>query len=315
MAKKDTKTIGIEYDNCAIRAAKLKVVPREKDVLYFIEKTAEIKGNFLKDEELVAGLKKTRETIGAGMNDQVVSCVSGKQIYTAQLPFRRLPDGEMRSALRYEIRKNLPFEVAGATIEYQFLPGADTKGDAVDVLVASVANILLTRHLKNLEKAGFKPDIIDVFPLAVANTFWEAKRSSSIPGSAIILHIGPESCCLIIDGEASTYYHRTIYFAARELFETGTDSTVPEREKERRITGLTDELARSLSFYESNFQTASFSVAYLFGGYLQKELIEILEAKTGLRTEKINLVKTLNPELKVEDGKFDLAVSLAMRKE
>ncbi len=313
MAKKQTTAIGIEYDNLGIRAAEVTATPRGKDTQFNINKLEEFSGNITKDEDLIKALKKVRDKISPGKGDRIVSCVSGKQLYSAQLPFKRLPDDEIRNALRFEIRKNLPFEVSGSTIEYQFLGGSDKKGENADILVAAVANILLNRHVRNLEKGGFKPGTVDILPLAAANAFWAAHKNGNLPHANIILHVGPEISSVIIDGEDSTYYHRTIYFSAKELFGPSADPELPMREKERRITGLTDELVRSLSFYETNFHAASFSVVHVLGNFLQQELLNVIELKTGLNVKKLDLVKALNPEMESEAGKYDLAVSLALR--
>ncbi len=319
MAKKQTTTIGIEYDNLGIRVAKVKATPRGKDTQFQIEKLEEISGNVARDEDLVAGLKNIRGKLSAGGTDRIVSCISGKQLYAAQIPFKRLPDEEMRNALRFEIRKNLPFEVAGSTLEYQYVSTGDKKNEISDVLVASVANILLNRHIALLSKAGFKPRTVDILPLVAANAFWAAQKNGTAEekpagsaGANIILHIGPDMSSVIIDGEESSFFHRTIYFTAKELGGDGQDE-LPMREKERRISGLTDELVRSLSFYESNYHTASFSTVHLLGNYLKPELLEIVESKTGLHTQPIDLVKTLMPGMETVPGKYDLAVALGMR--
>ncbi len=317
MAKKQTSTIGLEYDNFGIRAAKVTATPRGKETQFHIKALEEITGNLTRDEDLVKGLKMMYKKMSPGPGDPVVSCISGKQLYAAQLPFKRLPDEEMRNALKYEIRKNLPFEVAGSTIEYQYISDDDTEEENQEVLVASVANILLNTHLRSLKNAGFKPRTVDILPLAAANAFQTAIRNGDIPDTDtnIVLHIGPDISSVIIDGIKSSFYHRTIYFTAFELFGNSDQEEVPKREKERRIGGLAEELIRSLSFYENNYQTASFSTVHLMGNYLETELLGAVETKTGLHTKPIDLVQAITPDMEAAPGKFDLAVALAMRED
>ncbi len=317
MVKKQATTISLEYDNFGIRAAKVVATPRGKETQFYIEDLGEVNGNITRDEDLIKGLKIMRAKFSHGSGDRVVSCVSGKQLYAAQFPFKPLPEEEIRNALKYEIRKNLPFEVAASTVEFQYIPGDDTEGENQEVLVASVANILLNRHLRCLGKAGFKPQTVDILPLAAANAFWATQKNGDTPdtGTKIILHIGPDISSVIIDGTTSSFYHRTIYFTARELFGNTGREELPIREKERRISGLADELVRSLSFYENNFHTASISSVHLLGNYLQPELLEVIESKTGLHTEPIDLVKEITPDKEAAPGKFDLAVALAMKED
>ena len=61
MGKKRITTIGIEYDNRGIRAAKVTASKRGKYIKYNIDKLQEVRGSFEKNEELIDALKKIKK--------------------------------------------------------------------------------------------------------------------------------------------------------------------------------------------------------------------------------------------------------------
>ena len=135
MAKKTSAIIGIEYDHLGIRAARLGCKKVGPDTAFLLEGLEEKRGEFVKEDELVKALRELRESFyDSGCT--VSTCVSGKQVFAAEVPFRSLPDAEMRTALKFELRKNVPFELGGSTLEYQVM-GKVEKDDRVRALVAA----------------------------------------------------------------------------------------------------------------------------------------------------------------------------------
>ena len=312
MASKSNTTIGLDIDTHCIRAAKVTARRLGKSVQYVVDRVDELNGAFVKDESIVEGLRKMHNIVSPSVNDRVVTCLAGKQVYAAQVQHRKLPESEMKNALRFEIRKNLPFESGGSTIEYQYLEGAKTVSEP-QIMVTAVSNILLDRHLRLFQKAGFKPDIVDILPLAVANSFWATNFASKPADVNFVAHIGPEMTTVIIDGDGAPFYHRTIYFTASELFGANKDAAMSERERDRRIGGLAEELTRSMTYYESNFRTANLSEMFLMGPYCDTALIPELTKRTGLKAKSMDLLKSLDPKRDTTPGLFDLVLSLAMR--
>lgn len=314
MATKQSTTIGIEYDNHGIRAAKVGASRIGKDISYEVESLAEIRGSFTKDEELAQGLAQLKEKIPNTGADKVVSCLAGKQVYAAELPFRRLPDDEMKNALRFEIRKNLPFESAGSTLDYQIVGEESKKSENVQVLVTAVANILLHRQTRALEKAGYKPSVVDVIPTAVANAFRAAHDEAELGAgtSHVALHVGPAVCTVVIDGDGVPFFTRNIYFSAADVLDP--ESGIAQREKERRLNVLREEIVRSATYYENTYKTAPQPVVHLVGEYNDSSLLtSLFTEESPLSLAQSPMLEHLGAEVSVPKGKFDVAIGLGMR--
>jgi Tfp pilus assembly PilM family ATPase len=316
MAKRSIQTskagyvIGIEHDIQGIRAARLSTDGRGG---FTVARLEEIKGDYSEDLGLLDGLRKIRGTLGVGVRDAVVACLSGKQVFASQIPFRKLGSEEMEQALRLELRKTVHFEVATSTLDYQVLDESEgSSGAESQVMVALASNSILSRHLRLLERAGLKAVAVDVLPVAISNALWAWKAGDAGDHPMVALHVGPQTSTIVIDGEHSPFFNRTVYFAAEEVF--GPNASEADRAK--RLRSLSDEISRSLVFYEKNEQVSGFQEIVLLGEYLDKEtLAQHVQNATGLPVRKMNLAGKLSSGKEPEPGRFDLAVALALRGE
>jgi type IV pilus assembly protein PilM len=305
-------SIGIDLDMQSIRAVKTKNTGKNsRPVIASIE---EITGTFIKDEDVIAGLKAIKQRLAVSYTDTIITCVGGKQTYAAQLAFKKMPDEEMHNALKFEIRKNIPFDTVGATINYQFLSQNVKKNDLSPLVVTAVSNIILQRYLRVFEKAGLRPEIIDVFPLTIANAYHihrDSLRESDKNGC--ILHIGSEFSTIVIDGENIPFFNRTIYFAADEIFGPSKSDQIAPREIERRIAAFTEEIVRSLAYYETTYHAKASNILTVLGNFPVPDLLKKIQSDTGLTVKLLNLIGSLDNKYASADSKFDIALALSMR--
>jgi Tfp pilus assembly PilM family ATPase len=302
-------SIGIEHDQHGIRAARLAMDGRGG---YAVDRLEDVKGDFAEDDALLEGFRQLKDRLNLSQRDALVACISGKQVFASQMEFRMLPHGEMEQALRLELRKIVHFEVATATLDYQLLPDVEAGAGMTQVLVALAANTLLKRETRLLEKAGLKPTAVDVLAIAVANALWTWKRGEPGNHPLVALHVGPQISTIVIDGDASPFFNRNVYFSAEDTL--GKNTAPAERDK--RVKELADEIARSLAFYEKSSFGTGFRELVLMGEFLEApSLEEQLRRHAGLPVSKMNLPSKLGHARAIEAGHFDLAIALAMRGE
>jgi Tfp pilus assembly PilM family ATPase len=313
MAKTLITSIGIEYDTMSIRAAKLNLTRSGSKTSVKVMGLSELYGDFSNDDNINGGMKKIKEKITINPSDRVVTCLAGKQVYVTQMPFKKLAEEEMKGALRIEIKKNLPFEVAGASIDYQLVEGSK-KDSLYQFIVTAVPSIMLTRHVNMMERLGIKPYIVDVLPLAIANAFNLTQQSYAVGLAYVVLHIGPAVTNLVICGDESVpFFHRSIYFIADEVFGDRED-TIANEEIGKKLQELTEEVGRSISYYEKTYSLNKFAGVFLLGEYLGNDAIrEAIASKTNLTAEIIDVFSSLKQASNAPKGKFEVAMGLAMR--
>jgi Tfp pilus assembly PilM family ATPase len=146
---------GIEFDAHTLRAARVSSDGRGGFSIAALE---EASGDYSEDANLIESLRQLKGRLGFAQRDTIVTCLSGKQVFAAQLDFRRLSGEEMEQALRLELRKMVHFEVATSTLDYEILEDEEgsTSGHC-RVMTALAANSLLSRQMAVLDKAGLRP--------------------------------------------------------------------------------------------------------------------------------------------------------------
>ena len=251
-------------------------------------------------------VKNVLEKLGMSEGQQIESRMVSRGIENAQ---------KKVEARNFEIRKNLTFEVGASTLDYQVLDEAADKEDETTVLVVAVANLLLDKHLRILQKAGIKPSIVDVLPLAISNVFWRENIEKEYGTAFAMVHLSPTVCTVVFDGSDTKFYTRSIYFSAEEVFGESKEG-MAEAERERRLKAFGDEIKRSLSFYEKTYRLPKFSSCYLMGEYVGSEkLTNFLKDEVDLETKFSEFAHAYNENIGAPKGKYDIAVSLGMRTE
>jgi Tfp pilus assembly PilM family ATPase len=303
-------TIGIEHDHLAIRCARLSTDGRGG---FAVERVEEFKGDFSEDTGLLEGYRNVKSIMGVSARDSVVACLAGKQVYAAQMEFRKLGSEEMEQALRLELRKTVHFEVATSTLDYEFLEeDGSSNGGMAQIMLALASNSLLNRELGLLERAGMRVSVVDLLPMAIANALWSFNGIKEGDSPLVGLHVGPQISTIVIDAEHYPFFNRNIYFAAEDVF--GPNANPVDRDK--RLQSLADEVSRSLVFYEKNSQTSGFQELQLLGDFLDGEDLQArLKKVSGLPVRKMNLSEKLGFTRDAVPGRFDLALALAARGE
>jgi Tfp pilus assembly PilM family ATPase len=301
--------VGIEFDAKVIRAARLSSDGRGSFAVSALE---EQMGNFSDDAILIESLKQVKARLGVGVRDHVSSCLAGKQVFAAQMDFRRLSGAEMEQAMRLELRKIVHFEVATSSLDFEILEETgDSSQGKCQVVLALAANAVLTRHMRIMERANLRPAALDVLPLTIVNALWAWRGPDGMEVPCIAMHVGPQVSTVVIDGEFSPFFNRSIPFAVDEAI----GKEIPLQERSKRLHSLADEVARSLAFHEKSSGIGGFRDLVLLGDHLEDaEFADAIKRRTGLETVRMDLAAKLGGAKDGErTGRFDLAVALALR--
>jgi Tfp pilus assembly PilM family ATPase len=175
---------------------------------------------------------------------------------------------------------------------------------------------MVSRHLNMMERLGIKPYVVDVFPLSIANAFHLAMPSLALGLAYVVVHIGPVVTNVVICGDASVpFFHRSIYFLSDELFGDNEHATgLSGNELEKKLSDLTEEIARSIAFYGKTYSITNIAGVFLLGDYLDNPgIVTGISSKTGVSTEVIDIFTQLKQASNAPKGKFEVAVGLACR--
>ena len=132
----------------------------------------------------------------------VVVSLNGQSVFPRFAKVPSVGDAEkLDQIVRYEVEQNVPFPMDEIVWNYQAL-GQTPEGDQATIVVA--AKLDHVRGVTNsVAGAGLSPEIVDVAPMAVYNTFKFGAPDTS--GCNVVLDIGSRATALIIIEDEKVY--------------------------------------------------------------------------------------------------------------
>ena len=150
------------------------------------------------------------------------------------LPERPSSRKQLEEAVRFKMRRAMPFRLRDAVLSYQVIPGPDK---AVGILVALVRRSLVERYERALVTIGAKPGLIDLCTPSLLNLC--RKQLAQVPdGDVALLNCAQNYFSLVILRDRRIIFFRCKTYSMRA-------------EPAAEVNGLlAREVDYSLSYYE-----------------------------------------------------------------
>lgn len=275
---------------------------------------------------------------------RLVSSIGGDNTSIKQIKTIFLPDEELESALFFEAKKHLPISGAEMVLDYQTL-NVEEKTNNMNILLAAATRTLVNDHIGILASAELTPEVVDLEPLAIVNSF--TLNNIAEDGVYIFLNIGAHRTNMVIYGTATKLFSRDISFGgyhitkdimkkqnlsfeAAEQYKMKYGLAEHKKKKESSMLSLdisektvmeqiSLEVKRSIRFYVKEAGSSDFRKVLLVGGSAKlKGLPEFLENELKLPIEIYNSYDNLQMSgdfAADPDPQFAVAIGLAMRPE
>jgi len=280
-------------------------------------------------EELGQELGKLVEKMRLKGKD-VVSSVSGQQLYTRNLIMPKMKLEELKKAVFYQATSFLPIPIEEAAIDvFPLRDFEDEEGNKqTEIFFVAVRQHQVYSLVQTCQAAGLKLKVIDIEPLAIYRLL-SSSDTIAADRSIGILNIGASGSSLaVFKNEAMTFY-RFFSFGCEAFLSGNNFMDVPdwsgldeiEIEGNDRfdylIADLLAELLRSIEYYSIQHNDTVDAV-YLVGGGARLKGLDVKLA-AGIEREVIlvntlgNLImpENLAPEAKRE-LQYDFAVALGL---
>jgi len=278
---------------------------------------------------------------------KLTSSISGTLVDIREISTLDMPDDELAVSLELEAKKHIPLDGTDAIIDYHHLGVNNKEIDKINILLASTTKNIIKEHADIIKKSGFKPNIFDSDPIAIANTY---NYNNELPkeGADVILNIGNSATTLIVWGENCPFFTRTIdlsgNFFTNEImrefkvdyktgedmkFEKGIDVFSDNKEatdessenigisieKRTPYNEFSEDIKRTLRFYIKNNSQAFFNKFYITGGSAMLPGLKSFIASTlNVEVEILNPLKNINNNTSIENiNQFSTAIGLAIR--
>ncbi|HVR73114.1 MAG TPA: type IV pilus assembly protein PilM [Planctomycetota bacterium] len=224
---------------------------------------------------------------------RVATAVSGRAVIVRYINMTKMSDEELKSALRFEADKYIPFQVEEVVLDCVRLPdfGESTTPEAekeMKVLLVAVKQTLIDEHLLILQGLGLIPTVIDVDTFALGNAFelnsLHSPRVEDEEKVIALVDVGSVKTNINILKNNTSYFSREVYLAGNDFTEAvsrrlGTDMAEAEKLKlnpqgkedaiEESILPTLDDLGNeihlSFDYYENQYDREVDEV-YISGG-------------------------------------------------
>ncbi len=296
----------------------------------------------ISDTNISLNTKAATEAINqsiSGINTKktiINTCIGGESTIIRQISMPVMPMPELSSLLQIETKKLFPNKKKQMDLNFHLLEKSN--GNArTKVLLTLVPHHVMLNHSQFLQLADIKPNLIEIAPLSLLNSYLETGNYN--PDEIVaILDIGAENSSLNIYHETGGYFIRNLSisgnsftkqiqkvlnreFIEAEDFKQHADKNIifllyPILQK------MTREIRQSLVYYRNKSLNNNFKRLLLTGGGAKLPHIDTyLASELGLKVEIFNPLDNLNidtsPFYKADladlSCQFATAMSLSLR--
>ncbi|HLE41007.1 MAG TPA: type IV pilus assembly protein PilM [Nitrospirota bacterium] len=272
----------------------------------------------------------------------VFTLMPGKQLTIRSLILPKMPQAELREAVRWESKRHISYPLEAALIEYLIL-GEKKEGpvDKYDLLMVAAERGTVTEHLLPFREAGIAVSAVDANPLALRNVYRNRKKTDG--ANNLIVDIGAGKTEINIFNGSSLRFSRCLETGGFEMTRAVSEQlniglqdaedikhrvdvlSPPDEDKvvaavRGRLDAILLEIRRSIEYYKTTFREKGVERTILTGGvslmtgikeYFSLSLegpVELDNPFAGLSCKE-SILQEFGPA----SARFSAAVGLALR--
>jgi len=178
------------------------------------------------NKSFVAGAIKSAISELNSPAKKVLLCISGPNIYIRRLSVIQMPEDELRKAVKFQLKDQIPFDLEKVVLDYYVVNQAnDAKGIAfMDILVAIAEKRFIFDCISIMAEAGLDIEGITLAPFALAGMSMEK-------GPAAILDIGSFKAELTFFKDGEPQFSRILPGSGNEFTKAMTGVLVSDHGK------------------------------------------------------------------------------------
>lgn len=179
----------------------------------------------VQSQEDVRGAVRDVIRKGGFKTKRVVTAVSGRSVIVRYVTMIQMSDEDLKSAIKFEADKYIPFEVEEVVLDCQKLEENVEKSETgereMKVLLVAVKRSLIEEHVGMMQDLGLQPGIIDVDSFALGNAFELTNLNSAGMEEddrvVALIDIGAFKTNINILKGPTSYFTREVYLAGNDF--------------------------------------------------------------------------------------------------
>lgn len=343
--KKKKELIGIDIGSSSVKLVQLKETKGSYQLLnagiYPLPPEAIVDNTLMDSSAIAVAIKNLVASLGIKIKD-VVCSISGNSVIIRKIVLPAMAQEELEDQISWEAEQYIPFDINDVNMDFQILsPDANDPSKMSVLLVASKKDII-NDYVAVFSEAGMQLSVVDVDSFAVQNTY-EINHEYNTQDILALVNIGASVMNINVVKDGITLFTRDVQMGGNlytEEIQKQLGLSTEDAETQKLLANeinndllrnviskinetITQEIRRSLDFYNSTASDDRISSVFISGGCSKVyNLIDTIAEKIGLSVQKINPFaklkyneKDFDPEYLEEIGPFmAVPVGLAIRK-
>ncbi|NTV46133.1 MAG: type IV pilus assembly protein PilM [Chlorobiales bacterium] len=325
--KKKKEVVGIDIGSSSVKVVQLK---DNKGIFQLLNvgisplPPEAIVDNTLMDSSSIATvIKNLVASLGIKIKD-VVCSISGNSVIIRKIVLPAMPQEELEDQISWEAEQYIPFEINDVYLDFQILSPDSQDPSKMNVLLVASKKDIINDYVSVFSEAGMQLSVVDVDSFAVQNAF-ESNHDFSSEDILALVNIGANVMNINVIKDGITLFTRDVQMGGNLYTEEiqkqiGLSSEDAEsgkllayesnNEMIRNVIlkvneTITQEIRRSLDFYNSTASDDRISNVFISGGCSKVyHLVDTIAEKIGLPVEKLNPFAKLNYNEKDFDPEF-----------
>ena len=302
------EVLGLDIGTSSIKVTRLTKTRRGVKILNFWEKEIprERRGE-VKDEKIARTITELLSSIPG--EKKIISSLPASSFVIKRLSLPFKGSRRVRQVIKYELEPHLPFPLEEAIIDFYIVD--DRLPDRTLVLAFAINQRVVEKHLKILDRAGIRPEIVGLDSTSLFNVYFPKKDKETIA----LINLGAGQTIINIISEGRLLFTRSILKAGDDITqalaeELGVNSKEAERLKKegldetktKAIKPVLDEIKKEIEYTLSSF------LAF----YSDKKIEKIL--LTGGSARLPGMVEYFQRSLNIETSLFNPFFKLSLVK-
>jgi type IV pilus assembly protein PilM len=291
-----SSTVAIDIGSYSV---KLALVNSDKELVKFVSvptPVGAIEGGIIRNpEQITAVVMQVMKGLGV-KEPNIVCTVPSQHVFVRYLTLPPMKKKELDQAVRFQAEGEIPIPSTEVVMDYAVI-GENKGSKQIEVIVVATRKSVVQQLLHIFAQAKLQPKVFDLEALALARILMKSNRKKTLGNLDLIVSIGASHTHISVFAGDIPKFTRSIPFGGfrftRALAtERGISLEDAEQlklagespeELENLLSDLTNEIKRSIDFYESqNKEQFVSQITLTGGGAMQAKLQEYVSAKLNL---------------------------------
>jgi type IV pilus assembly protein PilM len=322
--RKKKELVGIDIGSSSVKLVQLKDSKGSLQLLNvgiaLLPPEAIVDNTLMDSTAISLVIKSLVASLGIKIKDAVCS-ISGNSVIIRKIVLPAMPQEELEDQIAWEAEQYIPFDINDVNVDFQILSLDSNDSSKMNVLLAASKKDIINDYVAVFTEAGLQLSVVDVDSFAVQNAF-EVNHDSNSEDVLALVNLGATVMNINVIKAGITLFTRDVQMGGNlyteeiqkqiglSSQEAETGKLLVQETNNEAIKNvilkvndiLTQEIRRSLDFYNSTANEDRISAVYVSGGCSKVfNLINSISERTGLS------VKTINPfaKLKYDEKDFD----------